>query len=384
MKRYIGTFLLIGSVAITILLIALQGEPEQESQAPTLMPVEVRTIYPMAVRDSVIGYGRLTPRWQTLLSSEVEGRVLRVSEAFLSGAEFKAGDILLEIDPVAYRSALNSARSNLQTAKRALAEEEQQAFVAAQMWEVSGFEGAPSDLSLRKPQLAEARANVAAAEAALRLAKRDLENTKVTAPYDGVVESRQVNKGDFVQRGSALGRIFDRTIFDIAVPLHEDEVARIAPALAKSGGAQDQAVTLKVGGGETNWTGTLVRIEQAINEETRQRRAIIEVGAQTGLIANQFLTVTFHGAMLENVLKISENSLAQDGTVWLVNRHNELRRFNAEIVFIRDGEAFVHSSFPQELGLRVATPHPSFLPGMKVEPLEFEPMPLPQSDVIGG
>ena len=62
---------------------------------------------------SVESQGTVEPRTSSLLTSEVSGRVLKVSPQFVVGGVFKAGDVLLELDPTDYQVALKRAEANL-------------------------------------------------------------------------------------------------------------------------------------------------------------------------------------------------------------------------------------------------------------------------------
>jgi membrane fusion protein (multidrug efflux system) len=69
---------------------------------------------------------------------------------------------------------------------------------------LSARQGAESRLSSLDARLSESRARLQAAEAALELARIDLANTRIVAPFDGVVGNRSVQVGQLVQPGNAL------------------------------------------------------------------------------------------------------------------------------------------------------------------------------------
>ncbi|MBL1264612.1 HlyD family secretion protein [Candidatus Methylomicrobium oryzae] len=69
---------------------------------------------------------------------------------------------------------------------------------------LSARQGEESRLASLDARLSESRARLKAAEAALELARIDLANTRIVAPFDGVVGNRSVQVGQLVQPGSAL------------------------------------------------------------------------------------------------------------------------------------------------------------------------------------
>jgi membrane fusion protein (multidrug efflux system) len=69
---------------------------------------------------------------------------------------------------------------------------------------VSARQGAESRLSSLDARINESGARLKAAEAALELARIDLGNTRIVAPFNGIIGNRSVQIGQLVQPGSAL------------------------------------------------------------------------------------------------------------------------------------------------------------------------------------
>jgi membrane fusion protein (multidrug efflux system) len=77
--------------------------------------------------------------------------------------------------------------------------------------------------------LAQATADVAAASAALDLARQDQGHAIVRAPIDGVVGDRQVEPGDYVQPGSRLLTIVPLDALYVVANFKETQTARMLP-----------------------------------------------------------------------------------------------------------------------------------------------------------
>ena len=69
-------------------------------------------------------------------------------------------------------------------------------------------ENNPSDLALKKPQVAEARARLKAAQADLEQTRLNLDRTAISLPFSGRLVSTRVDVGQYVAPGSVLGRAF--------------------------------------------------------------------------------------------------------------------------------------------------------------------------------
>ena len=124
------------------------------------------------------------------MAAQVSGEVQSWNPKFVSGGLIRRGEVLFSIEPDAYEAALLLAEANLASAQAQLIQEQAQADVAAK--EAKTMPNARvTDLYLRKPQVMSAQAGVKSAEAQLKIAKRDLENCQVKAPYDALVVLNQ-------------------------------------------------------------------------------------------------------------------------------------------------------------------------------------------------
>ena len=363
MRRFLGILSIVISVAVSAWLVVTNEEPEPDVDAAAPMTVEYQVVEAGPVTDVVVGYGRVSARWETTLASEVGGRVIRVSEQFLAGASFRAGDLLAVVEPTSYETAVAVARSSLAVARRVLAEEEERSRIARETWLSTGLGGEPSGLALRQPQVEEARAGVAAAEAAVRQASLDLARTRITAPYDGYVLERSISPGDFVERGTPVGRIFDRSVFEVAVPLSLEDLARL-PA-----GTRDRGVRLASASAGRLWYGSIARIEQAVDNRNHWRNVIVEVADTRDLVPGQILKVEFDGRDFPDLLRVPERQIAEGGGVWFIDDRDVLRTFDADPALSRNGYAWVR--IPDGVGpsVRVVAHRSVFLPDVTVTPV---------------
>ena len=119
------------------------------------------------------------------------------------------GAALLRIDPADYQAALRQRRSELAQARADLELEQGRQAVAEQDFELLGEELDEGNrhLVLRQPQLKQARARVDFAEAALRRAELDLQRTRISAPFDAQILSRDVATDSQVSTGDSLARL---------------------------------------------------------------------------------------------------------------------------------------------------------------------------------
>src|SRR5690606_30117842 len=100
-------------------------------------------------------------------------------------------------------------KSDLQTARADLSMEMGRQDVAQKDFELIGDELSPEnkELVLRGPQLESAKADIAAAEAAVNQAELNLQRATIRAPFDAHIISRNANIGSQLAPGDALGRL---------------------------------------------------------------------------------------------------------------------------------------------------------------------------------
>ena len=68
-------------------------------------------------------------------------------------------------------------------------------------------ESNPSDLALKKPQIAQARAGVQAAELSLSRAESDLSRTQISLPFDARITETMVDEGQYVGVGRTVASV---------------------------------------------------------------------------------------------------------------------------------------------------------------------------------
>ena len=289
MKRVLTRIL---QVLLPLIILAAAGvgaltmywnRPPVETLAPVFTPPGVR-VHEVTLVDApltVVSQGTVRPRTESQLVTEIDGRVIWVAQSFVEGGFFEAGDVLLRVDPFDYEQQLVSARSQLAQARLRLAEEEAEAEVAQREWEALG-RGDPRELALRKPQLEDARAAVAAAEAGVERAMRDLERSDIVAPYAGRVRLKDADIGQYVRRGDTLATVYAVDTAEIRLPLPDDQLAYLDLPLLYRGVEPNRFpdVTLRATfAGETHaWQGRIVRTESEIDPVSRMVHAVAEVG----------------------------------------------------------------------------------------------------------
>jgi multidrug efflux system membrane fusion protein len=187
--------------ASVILAVFLAGcGKKDEAAAPPPPPVTVANPLKKQTTDWDEFTGRFDAVDQVQIRARVTGFVTKVS--FVDGAVVKAGDVLYEIDPRQYEATAEQAQGQLDDAKAKVDLAQRELDRATTLIKTQAI--AENIVDQRTQALAAAQASVLVAEGALKLAKLNLEYTKVVAPIDGRVSRHLISVGNLVN-GSDSG-----------------------------------------------------------------------------------------------------------------------------------------------------------------------------------
>ncbi len=337
---------------------ALVASRKTAQPKPTEVPpplVRVQSVSPTDFQLIVPAQGTVAPRTQTTLVSQVAGQIIDVSPAFANGGFFEKGDVLLTIDPRDYEAAVAQAQVQVAQAKLRLTREEEESAIARDEWKRLG-NGEPTDLVLRKPQIDEVRATIAAAESALMRANLNLERTQIKAPYPGRVRTKNADVGQFVNPGSPLGQIYAIDYAEVRLPVPDDQLAYIDLPLSfrnnpHHNSGPDVRFHATFAGREHTYMGRIVRVEGEIDARSGMIALVGRVDNPYRQRANNtpplavgmFVTAEILGHHAENVVVIPRSALRGKNRVLVVMdnrlyyRTIDILRADAEKVIVRSG-----------------------------------------------
>lgn len=352
--RFSGPILVIGlGIGAVTLLKATAPEPQTEEAAQR--PVTVYTH--LAERSDAIldvqTQGEVRSRTMIDLTAQVSGRVISVSPEYIEGGRFDAETVLLKIDDSDYQLALREAEAAVAAAELAIEQALADADVARkQLRDVPNA----SDLSLKKPQIAEARARREAALASLALARLNLERTEVRLPFDGRVSSTTVHIGEVISVGTPLGEVFSTDTVQVRLPLNNRQMAALGLPIGYSA-AEDQGPEVsfeaQVGGESQKWNGHLVRIDASVDPATRLIYATAELDDPYGagrsengmpMAVGLFVEASIKGRAMNNAVQIPSKGLRPGDQIYVVDsnglldiRTAKVEYANADYAVITDG-----------------------------------------------
>ncbi|MBM3515419.1 MAG: efflux RND transporter periplasmic adaptor subunit [Alphaproteobacteria bacterium] len=155
----------------------------------------------------VVLQGRTAASRTVDLRAEVTGKIEKVLKD--RGQQVSAGTEV-------YHIAVNDRAAKLEQARASLTQRQMQAEAARQLAKES-FQS--------KVKLAEAEAQYEQAKADVARIELDLANTKVRAPFDGILDTRLVDEGAVLNMGDRLGTVVDLNPIKVTAQVSERNVA---------------------------------------------------------------------------------------------------------------------------------------------------------------
>lgn len=361
-----GALMIVGSIMIVGMLASNRPTPVEREPTVTAMLVDVVIARTSEGFFNIQAQGSVQPRTQTTVAAEVSGRIVSLSDSFTAGGFFRAGETLAQIDPSDYQAALLQAEAELASARSRLADESARSEQARRDWQrLHGHDREPGDLVLRLPQVAGAEAAVQAAEAGVLRARRNLERTRITLPFDGMVRTRQVDLGQFVSTGTPLAVAFAVDVAEVRLSLSDQDLAFLdLPQPGTILGQEAIPVTLSgsVAGRDGRWDARIVRSEGVVDENTRLVNAVAVIEDPYGLLGTTrelplpmgtFVRADIQGRSSAGLIELPRATLRDNNTVFLANERDELEVRSVELMRATAQRAYVRNSL--KTGDRVIT-----------------------------
>ncbi len=319
------------AAGVAVLKWQILSRPVLADQEPrTYVPlVEVLPLAPETVRLQVEANGVVEAEDPLPLAPEVGGRVVGIAEELVEGGRVDAGAVLFRIDPADAGTALAAAEAALQGARAALELEEAAAAASVADWNELG-EGEPGALVRREPQLAAARAELAAREAARDRAARDLARCEVRAPFDARVQTVDLALGQILAPGVPVARLLpaDTAWLRLPLPLHELGHLGIQPGA--SGLAAPVEVQAEIGGGTVRREGRLERLRPDLDPASRMLHGLVRIEQPFGtdglpaLPPGVFARAVLTGRSVDGLFRVPRPAMREGDVVHLADDEDRL------------------------------------------------------------
>lgn len=357
-------------VGVTAVLIAAKPKEEPKDVAAVMTWVTVEVVEEGSLPAQVQATGQVQPQSQVTIVPEVAGRIRSLPSSLKEGARFSKGATLGQIDSRDYQARLDQAKAQLAAAELELALEQGRGETAVKQWDLIGGTGR-QELAERKPHLAVAQANVRSAQAGVDLAKNNLNRTRLTAPFDAVVLSENLDQGQVVGASTQAVVLAGTESFrvQVSVPLGKLQYLQVPGYNANEGGR----AVVRHGALGVEREGRIVGIAGQIDAQTRTATLLVDVpnpmdppDGQPPMLIGSFVDVSLMGKPTEDVVAVPITSVREGREVLLLSSENTLHIEPVTLAWTTDSQAMVRGDI--QAGDRAITSTLSFaLEGMSLQ-----------------
>ena len=359
-KIILPVLVILISGVLTVLFVKFGRSAQPVPLDPVVPVVEVMRVELTSKDFEIPSQGTVRASTSIPLMSELDGVVNEVASEFQQGSFFSKGDVLLELDATDYEAVVAQAESQLAGARLKLETIQAESKLARQDWEAlsSQFHEGATPLLLREPQLKEAQATVRAAEAAWVKARKDLERTRIRAPFHGRILAKSVDRGQFVRRGQELARVFDISKVEIQLPVAVSELAFLDPRLGlpEEDLSREPISVMLTGayaGEEKKWIGEITRTAGGLDERSRMISLVAEVEDPFGILQGDsksaplqvgaFVKASIAGIERKATFTVPRSAILFGSQVMLVDDKNLIQFRSVEVIQYVGEEAVIGS-----------------------------------------
>ncbi len=377
-SRFLPVIILIFGLFISFLVSLTEPKPNKGIEIPKPTAVFYDNPQKKDVTLKVTTNGEVRSVTEINVIPQVSGRIIQVADEFIDGGNIKKGQPLIWIDDRDYRLATISAESRVAQAKKLLEREIAESELAKKDWEELG-EGEASPLTLRIPQLEEARALLNAAEADLEKAKLNLERTVINLPFDGLIKKKNAGIGQYVNAGSILGSAFSTEKVLIPLPLTDTELSYLGLPLGyeSKGYFDGPKVVFRsyISRKNIEWSGRITRTSGSIDSQTRLVYAYAEVlnpyDEDPPLAIGTYVDAEIEGNFISNGFILPIAAIKNDNEIYVIDQNSKLKIKKIEIVGTEEDKVIVKGDI-SELDMVVISTINTGYEGMELTPMILE------------
>jgi multidrug efflux system membrane fusion protein len=270
----------VGAILLSLLLVpsCKKGGPAEGQPAPpakkggaaeksrVTFPVEVTPVTVRSLIYTVNAVGSVDAFEKVQVTARVAGVVDRV--LFAEGNLAAVDQVLVEIEPERYKLAVESAQASYDKALASKADAE--AGLKRRETVINQTPGLipGEELETWRTKVRLAAADVAQAQAALNQAKLNLHDAYVRAPFNGIIQTRTVQTGQYVQVGTVLATLVRRDPLLLRFSIPERSAAELRPG---------QLANFKVRDNQKEYASKIVHVAAAADEGTRMVAITAEI-----------------------------------------------------------------------------------------------------------
>lgn len=204
-------YYIVSIVLFTILILVLMNnrtklEAKAKNDKISAYPVTVSTVEQKEVSKILELVGTIVGDNDVQVVSEAQGKVTGI---YAKVGDYKpAGSVIAQLDDVLKKSAYETAQVNYEKSRK----------------DFERYDVLYKNKSVSDVQYEQAKLGFYTAQSQYVAAKKDYEDTKITAPISGIITERNVDIGTYVNKNTAVANIVDISKLKVKVGVAERDV----------------------------------------------------------------------------------------------------------------------------------------------------------------
>ncbi len=354
-RKFLPILLIMGALGGGYVLMSSKPTP-QRKPAPKIIPqVQAMQIEVGSIPIIIDTIGTIIASQEIDITSKVSGTVESLTTGFQPGSVVKKDDVLLQLDKIDYEVALKKVQANFAKSKADYQLEQGQQSIAQSEYKkikeimpnISSSE-INTNLTLRKPQLEQAKANMAISQADLDDAKLDLSHTTIKAPFDALITARSVSTGQHVSTNQTLGHLVAIDEYWVDVTL---AVETLYNNKILSHDAKGLPVTVVTKANE-EWKGELIQTVNVLTSGSRMGKLLVSVDdplsleqnmGKTPLLMGDQVQILLETGIFDNTIAVPRASVKNGDTLWLIE-DNKLKSVKVNILWKDSNLSYVDAT----------------------------------------
>ena len=314
MKEYINkikrvnpiVLLLVGTFFIISLLRATKDEPVMLVIEEKSWPVSVIEAQYDDVNPTLALFGEVITSRRSELRALVGGQVIEVGENFKEGAVVKKGELLLKIDDFEYRNSVIEETAKLEVMNRDFERADElfkQGSISEQFRDNALLEKTQQELVLSESE-------------------KDLRDTELFAPFDGVINDVQATLGKQVSTfNDKIGEIIDIKNMEVRFSISKAQYGRL---LEDESAIVGRAIEMKwtVGQRDLTFDAYISRVGAEITSNTGGVNIFANIeldnDQETPLRPGAFVRLRMPDKTYKSVISIPETAVYEDEYIYII------------------------------------------------------------------
>ena len=311
--------LLIATFALISFLRATKDEPEILVIEEKSWPVAVIEAQYSDIQPILSLFGEVITSRRSELRALVGGQVVQVGKNFKEGAVVQKGELLLRIDDFEYKNAVIEESAKLEVMNRDFDRADelyQQGNISEQFRDNALLEKTKQELVLSEVE-------------------KDLRDTELFAPFDGVINDVQATLGKQVSTlNDKIGEIIDIKNMEVRFSLSKAQYGRLLEDTDKILGREIK-MSWTVGQRDLLFNASVSRVGAEIKSNTGGvnifANILIDDIKESPLRPGAFVRLKMPDKTYDSVISIPETAVYEDKYIFIVN-NQRLKKINIQIL----------------------------------------------------